>query len=52
VEIEAAKGAMRGRLEYDFKADGFGPNCDPSQKPAFSVRHPRLRALPKPKGKE
>ncbi len=47
VEIEAVKGTMRGRLQYDFKADGFGPNCDPNQKPAFSVRHPRTRPLPK-----
>jgi hypothetical protein len=46
VEIEAVKGAMRGRLQYDFKADGFGPNCDPNQKPAFSTRHPRTKPLP------
>jgi hypothetical protein len=51
VEIEAAKGAMRGRLGYDFKADGFGPNCDPNQKPSFSLHHPRTRPLPKSKGK-
>jgi len=51
VEIEAVKGAMRGRLGYDFKADGFGPNCDPNQKPAFNVHHPRTRPLPTPKGK-
>jgi hypothetical protein len=52
VEIEAAKGAMRGRLQYDFKADGFGPNCDPNQKPAFSTRHPRTRPLPEPKSRD
>ncbi len=52
VEIEAVKGGMRGRLGYDFKADGFGPHCDPNQKPAFSVRHPRTRPLPKAKTKE
>ena len=51
VEIEAVKGGHRGRLGYDFKADGFGPNCDPNQKPAFNVLHPRTRPLPKPKGK-
>ena len=51
VEIEAVKGSMHGRLGYDFKADGFGPNCDPNQKPAFSVHHPRTRPLPKPKAK-
>jgi hypothetical protein len=49
VEIEAVKGMKRGRLGYDFKADGFGPNCDPNQKPAFSTRHPRTRPLPKAK---
>jgi hypothetical protein len=50
VEIEAHKGGRRGRLTYDFKADGFGPNCDPNQKPAFNVQHPRVRPLPKAKG--
>jgi hypothetical protein len=49
VEIEAVKGGRRGRLGYDFKADGFGPNCDPNQKPAFSVLHPRTKPLPQPK---
>jgi hypothetical protein len=51
VEIEAEKNSMRGRLGYDFKADGFGPNCDPNQKPAFSTRNPRTKPLPKPRGK-
>lgn len=51
VEIEASKGGRSGRLAYDFKADGFGPNCNPNQKPAFNVQHPRTRPLPKPKGK-
>jgi len=51
VEIEAVKGRMSGRLGYDFKADGFGPNCNPNQKPAFSTRNPRTRPLPKPKAK-
>lgn len=50
VEIEAHKGGRRGRLTYDFKADGFGPNCDPNQKPAFNVQRPRLRPLPQTKG--
>ncbi len=49
VEIEAVKGGHRGRLGYDFKADGFGPNCDPNQKPAFSVLHPRTKPLPEAK---
>ena len=43
VEIEAVKGGARGRLQYDFKADGFGPNCDPNQRPAFNVHKPRVR---------
>jgi hypothetical protein len=51
VEIEASKNGRSGRLSYDFKADGFGPNCDPNQKPAFNVLHPRTRPLPNPKGR-
>ena len=43
VEIEAVRGAQHGRLKYEFKADGFGPRCDPNQKPAFNVHRPRLR---------
>jgi hypothetical protein len=43
VEIEAVRGGQRGRLRYDFKADGFGPRCDPNQKPAFNVHRPRVR---------
>lgn len=31
-----------GRLEREFDADGFGPECDPNRKPAFDVRHPQL----------
>jgi hypothetical protein len=49
VEIEAVKGGHRGRLNYDFRADGFGPNCDPNQKPAFNILHPRTKPLPKGK---
>jgi von Willebrand factor type A domain len=49
VEIEAVKGRMSGRLTYDFKADGFGPNCDPNQKPAFNVHRPRMQRTTKPK---
>lgn len=52
VEIEAVKGGMRGRLQYDFKADGFGPNCNPNQKPAFSTRHPRTTPLPQSKTRD
>ncbi len=41
VEIEARQGGKSGRLKYAFKADGFAPNCDPNQKPAFNVHRPR-----------
>jgi hypothetical protein len=48
VEIKAdAKDRGAGGLRYHFKADGFGPNCDPNQKPSFDVHHPR--GLRKPK---
>ncbi len=43
VEIKADAGdAGAGSLTYHFNAEGFGPQCDPNQKPAFDVRHPRL----------
>ena len=42
VEIEAVSDGRKGRLRHHFNAAGFGPNCDPNQKPAFDVRHPRL----------
>jgi hypothetical protein len=28
-------------MSYRFNAAGFGPSCDPNQRPAFDVRHPR-----------
>jgi len=43
VEVEAVAGNKRGRLSHHFDANGFGPRCDPNQKPAFDVRHPRIR---------
>ena len=43
VEIEAVSNGKRGRLKHHFNAAGFGPNCDPNQKPAFDVRHPHIR---------
>ena len=43
VEIEAVSSSKRGRLKHHFNASGFGPNCDPNQKPAFDVRHPHIR---------
>jgi hypothetical protein len=50
VEIEAVRGTQRGRLSYEFKADGFGPNCDPNQKPAFNVHRPRIHPAPSKAG--
>jgi hypothetical protein len=41
VEIEALAHGTSGRMAYRFNASGFGPNCDPNQRPAFDVRHPR-----------
>jgi hypothetical protein len=41
VEIEALAHGSSGRVAYKFNASGFGPNCDPNQRPAFDVRHPR-----------
>jgi len=41
VEIEAVAHGASGRLAHPFNAAGFGPTCDPNQRPAFDVRHPR-----------
>jgi hypothetical protein len=41
VEVEAHARSTSGRLRYHFDANGFGPNCDPNQRPAFDVHHPR-----------
>jgi hypothetical protein len=41
VEIEAVARGTSGRMSYRFNAAGFGPNCDPTQRPAFDVHHPR-----------
>ena len=56
VEIQANGAGTSGRLAYRFNANGFGPGCDPNQRPAFDVRHPRPaaaksapRAMPEPK---
>jgi hypothetical protein len=39
IEAKNDKGAT-GALEYKFKADGFGPNCDPNTPPNFDLAHP------------
>jgi hypothetical protein len=41
VEIEAVAHGSSGRLSHPFNASGFGPTCDPNQRPAFDVHHPR-----------
>lgn len=46
VEIEALGAGTSGRLSYRFNANGFGPNCDPNQRPAFDVRRPRAAPPP------
>ncbi len=35
-----------GQLTYHFSAQGFGPNCDPTRKPSFDVKRPRLGPRP------
>jgi hypothetical protein len=40
VTIEAHSDKGTGTLRYKFKADGFGPNCDPSTPPNFDIGHP------------
>ena len=47
MEIEANAAGSSGRIAYRFNANGFGPNCDPKQKPAFDVHHPRPAPPPK-----
>jgi hypothetical protein len=47
VEIEAVAQGTSGRLTYQFNANGFGPNCDPNQKPSFDVHHPKPQPPPK-----
>jgi hypothetical protein len=32
-----------GKLEHEFVADGFGPECDPNRKPSFDVKRPVLK---------
>ncbi len=40
VTIEAHAAKSRGTLRYKFKADGFGPTCDPNTPPDFDIGHP------------
>jgi hypothetical protein len=41
VRIETDADGESGELTYRFDAGGFGPNCDPTRKPAFSLRRGR-----------
>jgi len=41
--VEAIVDGLTGSLEHRFNAEGFGPGCDPSRKPDFSVGRIRIR---------
>jgi hypothetical protein len=45
VTIEAKTKNGKGRLDYDFNATGFGPDCDPNRPPPFDTtgRSKKLR---------
>ncbi len=50
LEVEAVYGEETGRLAYDFKADDFVPECDPTQPPTFEV--PGTKGKAKRQGKK
>lgn len=37
LEVEAVVGEEKGSLSYQFDAEGFEPDCDPTDKPSFDV---------------
>jgi hypothetical protein len=37
VTVEAVKKGDRGRLDYEFDANGFAPGCDPARPPPFDT---------------
>ncbi len=43
VTIEAKTEKDSGTLKYKFKADGFGPNCDPNTPPDFDLARPVIK---------
>jgi hypothetical protein len=43
LRVEAVSEDHTGSLEHQFGADGFGPNCDPSSKPAFPIGKIRMK---------
>ncbi|MCK6512955.1 VWA domain-containing protein [Myxococcota bacterium] len=42
LRIVAKKQDLRGSLEYNFSAEGFGPNCDPKRMPRFNSGQIRM----------
>jgi hypothetical protein len=48
VRIETTVDGKRGALTHAFDAKGFGPSCDPTEKPSFSLR----RTAPRKPAKE
>jgi len=45
LRIETSAQGRSGSQEYTFDAAGFGPDCDPTRPPAFSVKRPRPRKV-------
>ncbi|MCA9664128.1 MAG: VWA domain-containing protein [Myxococcales bacterium] len=43
LRVELKVDGQSGGLSHQFKADGFGPRCDPKRKPRFSVHRVRLK---------
>lgn len=43
LRVEAHFQGKSGSLEHQFNARGFGPGCDPKQRPSFSLSRVRLR---------
>ncbi len=39
-----------GSMTYRFRADGFGPDCDPTRKPVFDVHRIKTRRAPQSTG--
>jgi hypothetical protein len=37
-------------MTYRFRADGFGPDCDPTRKPVFDVHRIKARRAPTSSG--
>ena len=52
VTIATTVRGRSGSLRYQFDARGFGPHCDPTQKPAFNTNRPRPGKAPVDSGGE